>query len=66
MKGLSVVVTLLLFVVAVALSNYLKKIGAIPAETRGYTTAEYATNYAAPRESKAMASYVRDTRQFRN
>ena len=65
MKGLSVVVTMLLFASAVALSNYLKKSGAIPPETQGYSTSEYITNYAAPENSEVMASFVHDTRPFR-
>jgi len=65
MKGLSVLVTMLLFVVSVALSNYLKKTGAIPQENRA-ASAESRANYNVPGGSGSMASFVRDTHQFRD
>jgi len=44
MKGLSVVVTILLFVVAVAVSDFLKKAGTTPQETVSVASGTLSTN----------------------
>jgi hypothetical protein len=50
MKGLSVVVTMLLFVISVALSNHLKKTGAMRQES-GAVSADIGANYTVPGSS---------------
>jgi len=66
MKGVSVLVTMLLFVVAGALSNYLKKTGFVPQETGSVSASQTVTNSAVPRSPWSMASYIRNARQFRD
>jgi hypothetical protein len=66
MKGLSVAVTILLFAGAIALSSFLKKTGFVPQETGGFSVAANTNNSAAQQGPGEMASFVRNTRLFRN
>ena len=65
MKGVSVMVTMLLFVVAGALSNYLKRTGFVPQKTGAYSASQMETNSAAPDRPWEMASFVHNARPFR-